>query len=276
MAPARALAALSIVSLCATVSAQQVTIPFDSMVSDVEVTLEVQGVSDTDASPVTGSITIDIEDVDTPVQFVVLDLQIDATESIDHNLNFGFLGSLTQTTTDLSLAYATPGTPSLPAPISNGMYTIPSLDAVLDGMSTYNASGGICAILQGEGLPCSDTLDLSQNPPNTAMNVPGMLTIENGTITFTSMIDVSAPFDPNDPSLGSIAVSGFVAGSAPEPAPACPGDCNDDGSVDFSDLTSMLFAFGDPMPNEGCDANADGAVDFGDLTGALFLFGPCP
>lgn len=53
----------------------------------------------------------------------------------------------------------------------------------------------------------------------------------------------------------------------------CLGDCDDSGDVDFNDLTSMLFAFGEDTP--ACDADDSGAVDFNDLTTALFLFGPC-
>ena len=53
----------------------------------------------------------------------------------------------------------------------------------------------------------------------------------------------------------------------------CEGDCDGSGAVDFNDLASMLFAFGDNTP--ACDANDSGTVDFNDLTSALFLFGPC-
>lgn len=61
------------------------------------------------------------------------------------------------------------------------------------------------------------------------------------------------------------------------PIQICLGDCNGDGQVNFGDLTSMLFAFGDPgAAPEACDANDDGSINFGDLTAALFLFGPCP
>lgn len=54
---------------------------------------------------------------------------------------------------------------------------------------------------------------------------------------------------------------------------ACPGDCDDSGAVDFNDLTSILFHFGEVTP--ACDADDSGTVDFNDLTTALFLFGPC-
>ena len=57
----------------------------------------------------------------------------------------------------------------------------------------------------------------------------------------------------------------------------CLGDCNGDGVVNFSDLTAMFFAFGNPVnARVECDANQDGVINFNDLTTTLFLFGPCP
>ncbi len=59
-------------------------------------------------------------------------------------------------------------------------------------------------------------------------------------------------------------------------AGGCPGDCDNDGTVSFNDLVSMLFEFGGPGGGIGCDADNSGNVDFNDLVTALFLFGPCP
>lgn len=58
-------------------------------------------------------------------------------------------------------------------------------------------------------------------------------------------------------------------------ASICLGDCNDDGVVNFSDLTAMLFAFGDDDAPAACDADESGTVNFSDLTATLFAFGPC-
>lgn len=81
--------------------------------------------------------------------------------------------------------------------------------------------------------------------------------------------------EPNDSVLeagvDAVSVTSFTCEST---AP-CLGDCDDSGTVDFNDLTEMLFAFGDPAGIEACDADGNGVVDFNDLTAALFLFGPC-
>jgi len=59
-------------------------------------------------------------------------------------------------------------------------------------------------------------------------------------------------------------------------APPCLGDCDDSGTINFNDLVSMLFEFGNPTPSDECNADGVGIVDFNDLVATLFLFGPCP
>ncbi|CAE7746791.1 grlQ [Symbiodinium necroappetens] len=57
-------------------------------------------------------------------------------------------------------------------------------------------------------------------------------------------------------------------------AALCVGDCDESGTVDFNDLVSMLFEFGN-MSDARCDADESGSVDFNDLVAALFVFGAC-
>ena len=58
-------------------------------------------------------------------------------------------------------------------------------------------------------------------------------------------------------------------------ASVCLGDCDNSGTVDFNDLVSMLFVFGQDT-GDGCDTDESGEVNFNDLVSTLFLFGPCP
>jgi hypothetical protein len=61
------------------------------------------------------------------------------------------------------------------------------------------------------------------------------------------------------------------------PDPACPGDANDDGVVDFGDLNIVLGAFGNTGDIVPGDFNLDGDVDFNDLNQVLTNFGEfCP
>jgi hypothetical protein len=57
------------------------------------------------------------------------------------------------------------------------------------------------------------------------------------------------------------------------PGEVCTGDCNGSGSVDFDDLISMLFDFGNTPLR--CDLDMSGNVSFDDAVAALMRFGPC-
>jgi hypothetical protein len=83
-------------------------------------------------------------------------------------------------------------------------------------------------------------------------------------------------------SLGQVAIRAeFLDGTRAiivvSPDPACPGDANDDGAVDFSDLNIVLGAFGSMGDIVPGDFNLDGDVDFNDLNQVLTNFGEfCP
>lgn len=58
------------------------------------------------------------------------------------------------------------------------------------------------------------------------------------------------------------------------PVPACFADVNRDGSVNTSDLTSLLGEFGDSVaPGGGTDVNGDGTINTADLVVVLSGFG---
>jgi len=69
--------------------------------------------------------------------------------------------------------------------------------------------------------------------------------------------------------------NGSNAGAAFIFRSVCQGDCDGSSTVDFNDLVSMLFEFGNNT-GDACDADGSGTVDFNDLVTALFAFGPCP
>lgn len=60
-------------------------------------------------------------------------------------------------------------------------------------------------------------------------------------------------------------------------APPCPGDTNGDNVVNFTDLNTVLAAFGQTGQDLPGDLNADGVVNFLDLNEVLAAFGAaCP
>jgi len=58
-------------------------------------------------------------------------------------------------------------------------------------------------------------------------------------------------------------------------APACTGDLDGTGNVDFADLLQLLGAWG-PCAQCGADIDGSGAVEFNDLVTMLGAWGRCP
>ncbi len=76
------------------------------------------------------------------------------------------------------------------------------------------------------------------------------------------------------------AVLGIAAALALAPAAiagdSCPWDLDSDGDVGFTDLLTLLEAWG-PVPTpDPPDFDGDGDVDFSDLLELLANWGPCP
>ena len=121
----------------------------------------------------------------------------------------------------------------------------------------------------------------------------GMHTVTSGTdctfggteLTFNETLDSSNPVVdiviPEDLTITSVPFFcmphrgfGMIGEIIIEAAPACPGDLDESGAVDFTDLVGLLAAWG-PCP--GCPEDLDGsdAVDFSDLVSLLAAWGPC-
>jgi hypothetical protein len=97
-------------------------------------------------------------------------------------------------------------------------------------------------------------------------------------------LDDNYLFSVNPTTLASIRL-GLMSGlsnataitSRPLPPPPCPEDVNDDGVVDLTDLSTLLFNFGQASPPAQGDVNGSGVVDLNDLSAILFNFGlVCP
>lgn len=204
-----------------------------------------------------------------------------------------------------TLAGATPASISAPSLDELGnVYFVAAFDPAPDGplanalIKAVNTSGGYeLELLVKEG---DSVTGVNSDTPYTIdrITLGDSDSLASGSFYSSSIMPKRDPGytgdDPDDPRAFNGAAIGaqitYLNDGVPETydallyvaanqgtTPLCPGDCNGDGVVNFSDLTSMLFAFGDPDgAPAGCDANDDGSVNFGDLTAALFLFGPCP
>ncbi|MFG0292251.1 MAG: hypothetical protein ACF8MJ_03760 [Phycisphaerales bacterium JB050] len=250
-----------------------VTFLVDSEVSvtTLEICESITGSCDSDTSPITGSVVLWLEPGQDPDQASIFDFHFALTETLNLSYNLGFGQTLTMTAEDLETDYALDG-PTGPQPVGpNGELLFPAVPLVNSGTLSYNTSTILCAILQAQDIPCSAAIELGEvgvvEPP-----IEATLT-RNGDFYILDL-DISITFDSDDlpdspPVSGTITTS--IQAVAPVPAPECPADVNDSGSVDLADLNIVLANFGQAT-SEG-DTNGDGNVDLADLNAVLAAFG---
>ncbi len=245
------------------------TVPINPAQSSLTATLTLQGRSDADTSPVTGTLRLNLATVNSPTQVTGLDFDIQVVEPLDFFINYGFGSTFTSTVTGLRILYATPGTPIGPVPVVMGAFSLIGAPANRQGMLTYTGTGLVCLALTNAGLPCTGAEDLSTQPAQ-PIDFIGTVSVGAGRlVTVVSVFDRTTPLDPANPSLGTLRVQGTIRGSVVVPVIA--GDANGDCVVDFADITSVLSNYGGAGPSG--DANSSGAVDFADITSVLSNWG---
>lgn len=107
------------------------------------------------------------------------------------------------------------------------------------------------------GSPCIDRGRNDQVPSNLLTDLDGM----------PRFIDDPGTSDAGFGSAPIVDIGAFEFA----PPDACPGDANNDGIINFADITDALANFGGPGPSG--DANDDSAVNFADITTILSNWG---
>ena len=253
--------------------------PFDVPLNPSQSTLNVQlcvaGSCDTDSSPVSGTVTIDLDSIDNPAQIWLYDFELHLDNDLNWYISWGILGHLTADATGVTVQYATPGTPTGPATVTAGSFDFIGVPANSAGVLSYTATGVPCYALQGVGLPCTDSQNLADQGTQIADQFAGVVTSQSRVVTLASQIDVTSPLDPNNPSLGTIHVYGNAHGQVYVPVPIVRGDLNCDGTVGFGDINPFVLFLSNPsawqVANPDCppangDINDDGTFpSFGDI-----------
>lgn len=250
-------------------------VPIDPAQSVLYFELCVTGVCATDSSAVTGTVTIDLDSIDSPAQIWLYDFDLYLTDDLHWYLSWGWLGNLTADATGVAVHYAYPGTPLGPAAITSGSYTFFDVPTTSEGIITYHATGIPCFALQGSGLPCDDTKNLADQGIQLADQFAGNIASQNRVVTLSSQIDMTTPLDPNNPSLGTLHVWGNTLGQVYVPYPVIAGDLNCDGTVGFGDINPFVLYLADfagwqaayaSCPAANGDVNGDGVYpDFADI-----------
>ncbi len=267
----RRFAAAIVVLWSGTAAATPIRVPVDPAQSSVTVTLCLAGRCDADTSPVTGDLWIGLAPLETPASLTLYDFTFVLTETLQFNISWGFLGNFAATGSDVTLRYATPFVPHPPAAVAGGAFTCANVPALTTGTMSYVATGIPCAGLQGAGKPCTDTVNLADLGVQTGDLVGTVAVSPARVVTVVLQPNFSGPLDPENPSLGTITVTGTVRGAVAVPL---GGDVNLDGVVDGRDVgpfaAVLLQPDGFAWPQRfAADLNDDGLFDAADV--ARFL-----
>lgn len=250
----RLLALVAALSIGTLTMAQTFTAVIDNAQSFADVELCLSGVCDTDSTPLSGSITLDLQGSNLGLR----DFAISADQGLTLNLSYGIFGSFNTTLADFALSDATPGTLKGPVPIVADAFSFANVDANSAGTLAYVATGLPCTVLSGAGLACSDTIDLTDGNPRTVDQIAGMISVVGTDVTVTASITTTVPLDPANPGLGTVTVSGQVVATG---ALLCAGDLTGDSAVDFADFSQLASCFDQPCG----DLTGDATTDFADF-----------
>ncbi len=255
---------------------------------NVQLCLTVSGVTrcSNDASRVAGTSWVKLQPVLAPTQLTMYDFQFSLLDQIDLVLNYGVvIGRLEihsrPPPENIVLTYPTPFEPLPPTALDgSGAYTYTDVPAQPTGIINYNTTNFVCLFMQAQGLPCMDSIDISQNGVQSA-TLGGTLTVDgNRVVTAIMMPNVSAPLDPKNPTLGALTITGTIRGTATLPL---RGDADLNGIVDAGDIQAFVDILVSPdtatwQQRFAVDMNDDDVFDAADATSlaGCLVNGACP
>ncbi|MEX0877017.1 MAG: GC-type dockerin domain-anchored protein [Phycisphaerales bacterium] len=260
--------------LAGTAGAAPVDAVIDPAQSTIDLTMTVDvGVAsdtDSDSSPLSGYLRIELDDYGVPTQITLHDLLVMIDEDLEFNWSFGFLGGADATLTGGVLTWGSTDAIIGPVPITDGDFLLPQVPTALMGTLAVNYD----IFLVGSGSEVMDLADQGDLISDVTGSVVG--DEQSATITSTLPLDAVVPLtDDKGTQLGTLTVSGAATIVATAQAPACAADLNNDGKLNFFDISAFLSAFSSMAP--AGDFNGDGMYNFFDVSGFLGAFSAgCP
>ncbi len=225
--------------------------------SNVSATLTVQGQSDSDTSPISGSLRIRLNAAANPTSIELHDFMLNVVNPLNFNIVYTFfgvpIGSINVNANDVAVEYGAPGIVEGPVPIASSSFAFTDVPANSSGNASYTATGTVCTLLQSQNppQPCNGALVLDETGSQNASELPGTISIVGRTATITGSINISGPLDPANPDLGSLSISGTFVGSGQ--IPYCPGDFDQNGTVAVNDIFAFLSAWFAGQPSADLD-----------------------
>jgi len=211
---------------------------------------------DTDDSPVTGMLSIQLDSYSAPGAITLHDFSVALAETMSYNMDWGFfIGGVNLELTGVVVSYATPGTPTGPVAVDgSGDFEFPAVPVLMTGTGSYEGYGPIIGSLLGSGT--FNLADFGEVDAAMAGNVAvsGDQVVLSGAQTFYNEGEFEGVQATIDGTATLVAV-----GDVPE----CAADFNGDGVVDTRDVLAFLNAWTAQEPSSDCDTN--GAIDTRDV-----------
>ncbi len=239
------------------VSAQPTDLAVDSAQSsiDLAVTLETLVGSRTDSD--SAAMQIELDSYTSPTTITLIDYQL-AAGSLSFFFDYSFLGTITATADNMSLAMPSGSTPVSGAVMPDGSFTVASVPVETAGTINVTGTGAAGSAVDGTSI---DLATLAQDP----IVVSGNVDVETGIVTVTIALPLeSSVTDPDTGTVVTLAGTATVLAIGPVPEPTCAADTNGDGMVTPADFSAWVAAFNAMTP--ACDQNDDGACTPADFS----------
>jgi hypothetical protein len=239
---------------------------------DLTMTVDVSIASDTDSdsSPLSGSLVVEFDDNGMPSQISLIDLMVVIDNTLNFNWSFGFFGSADAVMTNGSVSYAAPGVTTGPVALIDDAFAFPAVPVELDGQLNVDYD----IFLVG-----SDSVSIGLADQGAFDSIiAGDISIVDDTVTISTTLPLDAE-QPIEDADGNVLGTVFVTGSATIVAcgslPSCPADINGDGMLNFFDVSGFLSLFG--AMDAQSDFNEDGMFNFFDVSAFLASYSAgCP
>ncbi|MDF1809507.1 MAG: GC-type dockerin domain-anchored protein [Phycisphaerales bacterium] len=260
------------------VAAHTIAAPIDLTIDPSQSTLDMSIMvdvslandTDSDSSTLSGTVEIELDDAGNPTSISINDMMVIMDQTMNFNWSFGFFGSADATMSNGTVSYATPGLPTGPVPVTAGSYNFPSVLVNLGGILDVNYD----IFLAGSG---SETVNLGDQG-SFSSEFSGDIGIDGDQVTLSTVLPLNTTqplVDADGNQLGTVTTTGTATIVAIGTAPGCEADINDDGELNFFDVSAFLSAFA--MMDPVADFNNDGEFNFFDVSSFIASFSTgCP
>ena len=180
-----------------------------SVTAEVCINVGSYSACDSDGSPVSGTLYMDIDDKGVPTEILLYDFDWDIDQQLDILIDFGLAGDVTATGSNITISDASAAVDG-PAGVSGGSFDFGAVPAQTGGTVAYNVPALLCALMPPETL-CQATIDLatfaaSDMPLDGSISVGGSPSV---TLTPSLTMDVI----PDSPGMVTMEISGTLNGT---------------------------------------------------------------